>query len=181
MNMKFIGRCRSRLRQLRDERNMRSLATASGLSANALSMIERGKTHHRSARCKLQAMGFHHHLFGNRLKQQVIFTSGRNARVPFSRGGIGGAFSGGRAAMLTLEMAPERPHTMALAGYLSSAAPAGIFVEKEIFTLGPGDSLLFAAQLNRWRNPGGTVTNALIVLSGFSEDEQPHVMHWKKS
>jgi len=25
------------------------------------------------------------------------------------------------------------------------------------------------------------VTNALIVLSGFSEDEQPHVMHWKKS
>ena len=36
----------TRLRQLREERNMsmRSLATASSLSANALSMIERGKT-----------------------------------------------------------------------------------------------------------------------------------------
>jgi transcriptional regulator with XRE-family HTH domain len=36
----------ARLRELRDERNisMRSLATKSGLSANALSMIERGKT-----------------------------------------------------------------------------------------------------------------------------------------
>ena len=36
----------TRLRQLREDRNMsmRSLATASGLSANALSMIERGRT-----------------------------------------------------------------------------------------------------------------------------------------
>ena len=35
-----------RLRQLREEQNisMRGLATKSGLSANALSMIERGKT-----------------------------------------------------------------------------------------------------------------------------------------
>ena len=37
-----------RLRELREAHNisMRGLATASGLSANALSMIERGKTSH---------------------------------------------------------------------------------------------------------------------------------------
>jgi quercetin dioxygenase-like cupin family protein len=54
-------------------------------------------------------------------------------------------------------------------------------VEKQLFKLAAGDSLLFAAELNhRWRNPGNTVTNALIVLSGFLEGELPHSMHWKK-
>ena len=54
-------------------------------------------------------------------------------------------------------------------------------VEKSIYKLSPGDSLLFAAQLqHRWKNPGRIVTNALVVLSGFAEGERPHVMHWKK-
>jgi len=52
------------------------------------------------------------------------------------------------------------------------------FVEKDIYHLEPGDSLLFATKLrHRWRNPGSTVTNALIIISGFSEGEQPNVMH----
>ena len=55
-------------------------------------------------------------------------------------------------------------------------------VENEAYVLEPGDSLLFAAHLpHRWRNPGSKVTNALIILSGFLEDELPHAMHWKKS
>jgi quercetin dioxygenase-like cupin family protein len=53
-------------------------------------------------------------------------------------------------------------------------------VEGQRYELGPGDSLLFAARLNhRWRNPGATVTNALVVLSGFSEGERPNALHWK--
>ena len=51
-------------------------------------------------------------------------------------------------------------------------------IENEHFLLEPGDTLLFAAELrHRWRNPGRTVTNALIVLSGFREDERPSEFH----
>jgi quercetin dioxygenase-like cupin family protein len=87
--------------------------------------------------------------------------------------------------MLTLESgASSGPHTMVHSGHEFVFCLRGqleYHVEKDVFTLGSGDSLLFAAQLNhRWRNPGKNVANALIVLSGFSEDEQPHVMHWKK-
>jgi quercetin dioxygenase-like cupin family protein len=47
-------------------------------------------------------------------------------------------------------------------------------VEGEVFELETGDSLLFAAQLkHRWRNPGGVVTNALILISDFSEGDHP--------
>jgi transcriptional regulator with XRE-family HTH domain len=188
----------TRLRQLREERNMsmRSLATASGLSANALSMIERGKTSPSvSTLYKLaDAMGVPiTTFFGEQTsKQQVIFLRAQERpRVPFARGvweGLGGEQFSGRVEpfMLTLENgASSGPHLMAHSGHEFVICLRGqleYYVEKEIFNLGPGDSLLFAAQLNhRWRNPGGTVANALIVLSGFSEDEQPHVMHWKKN
>ena len=188
----------TRLRQLREERklSMRGLAAASGLSANALSMIERGKTSPSvSTLYKLaDAMGIPiTAFFGEQTaRQQVIFIrSQERPRVPFSRGvweGLGGEQFSGRVEpfMLTLESGVSSgPHTMIHSGHEFVFCLRGqleYHVEKEIFTLEPGDSLLFAAQLNhRWRNPGKNVTNALIVLSGFSEDEQPHVMHWKKS
>lgn len=186
-----------RLRQLREERgmSMRSLATASGLSANALSMIERGKTSPSvSTLYKLaDAMGVPiTSFFGEpTAKEDAIFISSQERpRVPFSRGvweGLGGEQFSGRVEpfMLTLESgASSGPHSMVHSGHEFVFVLRGqleYYVEKKVYTLGPGDSLLFAAQLNhRWRNPGKTVTNALIVLSGFSENEQPHVMHWKK-
>ncbi len=188
----------SRLRQLREERNMsmRSLATASGLSANALSMIERGKTSPSvSTLYKLaDALGVPvTTFFGTQpSKQQVIFTHAEERpRVPFARGvweGLGGEQFAGRVEpfMLTLESGVSSgPSSMAHSGHEFVFCLRGqleYLVERGIYLLGPGDSLLFAAHLNhRWRNPGNTVTNALIVLSGFLEEEQPHVMHWKKS
>lgn len=187
----------TRLRQLREERklSMRGLATASGLSANALSMIERGKTSPSvSTLYKLaNAMGVPiTTFFGDQAsKQQVIYIRAQERpRVPFLRGvweGLGGEQFSGRVEpfMLTLESgASSGPHTMIHSGHEFVFCLRGqleYHVEKKVYTLEPGDSLLFAAQLNhRWRNPGKNVTNALIVLSGFSEDEQPHVMHWKK-
>ena len=188
----------TRLRQLREERklSMRALATASGLSANALSMIERSKTSPSvSTLYKLaDAMGVPiTTFFGEQTtKQQVIYMRAQERpRVPFSRGvweGLGGEQFAGRVEpfMLTLESgASSGPHTIIHSGHEFVFCLRGQLeyqVEKEIYLLEAGDSLLFAAQLNhRWRNAGKTVTNALIVLSGFSEDEQPHVMHWKKS
>lgn len=186
-----------RLRQLREERklSMRTLATASGLSANALSMIERGKTSPSvSTLYKLaDAMGIPITAFfseTNVRKNVIYIRAQERTRVPFSRGvweGLGGEQFSGRVEpfMLTLESGVNSgPHTMAHSGHEFVFVLRGqleYHVEREIFSLEAGDSLLFAAKLNhRWRNPGKTVTNALIVLSGFSENEKPHVMHWKK-
>jgi quercetin dioxygenase-like cupin family protein len=52
-------------------------------------------------------------------------------------------------------------------------------VEGELFTLSPGDSLLFAARMNhRWRNPGDGLTKAIFVLSGFEAYERPGKFHY---
>ena len=186
-----------RLRTLREKRglSMRSLATASGLSANALSMIERGKTSPSvSTLYKLaDAMGIPITAFFTEqtIKKQVIFVRAQErVRVPFSRGvweGLGGEQFTGRVEpfMLTLESGVSSGlHSMSHSGHEFVFVLRGQLqyqVEKQFFDLDAGDSLLFAAQLkHQWRNPGKTVTSALIVLSGFSENEQPHVMHWRK-
>ena len=55
-------------------------------------------------------------------------------------------------------------------------------VENQVFMLEAGDSLLFAAQLkHRWRNPGGMVTNVLVVISDFAEGDQLVPMHLEKA
>ena len=187
----------TRLKELREQRNisMRSLATKSGLSANALSMIERGKTSPSvSTLYKLaDALGISiTAFFGTGSdKQQIIFLkSDERTRIPFARGvfeGLGGEKFVGRVEpfMLTLESgANSGLHTMTHTGHEFVFCLRGELeyaVEKSVYRLSPGDSLLFAAQLrHKWKNPGKTVTNALVVLSGFAEGEEPHAMHWKK-
>ena len=186
-----------RLRELRDERNisMRSLATKSGLSANALSMIERGKTSPSvSTLYKLaDALGVPiTSFFGPQTEKinAVFIKADERRRIPFTRGvweGLGGEQFSGRVEpfVLTLESGVSSgPHTMAHSGHEFVFCLRGhleYLVEKQVFLLEPGDSLLFAAHLNhRWRNHSNVVTTALIVLSGFSEGEQPQVMHWQK-
>lgn len=186
-----------RLRELREARNisMRGLATASGLSANALSMIERGKTSPSvSTLYKLaDALGISITAFfgAEAEKRQVVFIkSNVRPRMSFSRGvfeGLGGEQFMGRVEpfMLTLENgAASGPSPIVHSGHEFVFCLRGSLeyhVEKEVFLLEPGDSLLFASKLShRWRNPGHAVTNALIIISGFAEGEQPHVMHWKK-
>jgi quercetin dioxygenase-like cupin family protein len=88
--------------------------------------------------------------------------------------------------MLTLESsASSGPHAMTHTGHEFVFCLRGELdyqVAKEIFHLSGGDSLRFAAHLkHKWKNPGRTVTNALIVISDFAEGEQPNAMHWKKS
>lgn len=187
----------TRLKELREQRNisMRSLATKSGLSANALSMIERGKTSPSvSTLYKLaDALGISITAFfgtGADKKQVIFLKSDERTRIPFARGvfeGLGGERFVGRVEpfMLTLESgASSGLHTMTHTGHEFVFCLRGELeyaVEKNIYRMSPGDSLLFAAQLrHKWKNPGKTVTNALVVLSGFAEGEEPHAMHWKK-
>jgi len=187
----------ARLRELREARSisMRGLATKSGLSANALSMIERGKTSPSvSTLYKLaDALGVSiTEFFGPPAEKTnaILVKADQRTRVPFARGvweGLGGEKFEGRVEpfVLTLESgASSGPHTMIHSGHEFVFCLRGqleYLVEKHVYQLEAGDSLLFAAQLtHRWRNPGNTVTNALIILSGYSEGEQPHAMHWKK-
>ena len=185
------------LRELREARNisMRTLATKSGLSANALSMIERGKTSPSvSTLYKLaDALGVSiTAFFGNQTdKKQIIFLkSDERTRISFTRGvfeALGGEQFAGHVEpfMLTLESgAASGPHSMAHTGHEFVFCLRGkleYYVDRQIFQLEAGDSLLFASKLqHKWKNPSNTVTNALIIISGFDEGEQPHAMHWKK-
>ena len=187
----------ARLKELREARNvsMRALAMKSGLSANALSMIERGKTSPSvSTLYKLaDALGVSVTAFfgAQSEKQQVIFLkSDERTRIPFARGifeGLGGEKFVGRVEpfVLTLESGSNSgPHTMAHTGHEFVFCLRGEIeytVERNVYQMSPGDSLLFAAQLkHKWKNPGRTVANTLVVLSGFAEGEEPHAMHWKK-
>ncbi|MFN8382101.1 MAG: helix-turn-helix domain-containing protein [Anaerolineales bacterium] len=187
----------SRLRELRESRgiSMRTLGTKSGLSANALSMIERGKTSPSvSTLYKLaDALGVSITAFFDKEteKKQVVFLkSDERTRMSFTRGvfeALGGEQFVGRVEpfMLTLESgAASGPHGIVHSGHEFVFCLRGqldYYVEKESFHLEAGDSLLFATKLShRWRNPSTNVTNALIIISGFAEGEQPHAMHWKK-
>ena len=172
--------------------SMRALGRMSGLSANALSMIERGRTSpsvstlHKLA----NAMGIPITAFFREDPKQrdVVFCkAGERTRVPFMRGlweGLGGESFSGRVQpfMLTLESGGSSgPFGMVHSGHefvLCMRGQLGYEIENDHFVLEPGDSLLFAADLrHRWRNSGKMVTTALILLSGFSEDEQPGEYH----
>ena len=186
-----------RLRELREARNisMRALAARSGLSANALSVIERGRASPSiSTMYKLaDALGVSITSFfaSDQERKQVVFLKGdERTRVSFTRGifeGLGGEQFVGRVEpfMLTLEnSANSGPRSMAHTGHEFVFCLRGELeyqVERQVFRLEAGDSLLFAAQLkHKWRNPGKVVASALILISGFAEGEELHAMHWKK-
>jgi transcriptional regulator with XRE-family HTH domain len=184
------------LRELREARNisMRALATKSGLSANALSMIERGKTSPSvSTLYKLaEALGVSITAFfgTERKKSQVVFfKADERIHMSFTRGifeGLGGSQFSGRIEpfMLTLESgASSGTHNIVHTGNEFVFCLRGkleYFVDKKYFQMEAGDSLLFASKLqHKWKNPGNTVTTALIIVSCFEEGEEPHAMHWK--
>lgn len=186
-----------RLRELREARNisMRTLATRSGLSANALSMIERGRASPSvSTLYKLSdALGISiTSFFGSdaERKQVVFLKSDERSRMAFTRGvfeGLGGEQFMGRVEpfMLTLEnSANSGPRTITHSGHEFVFCLRGELeyqVERQLYHLAAGDSLLFAAHLkHKWRNPGRNVATAIIIISGFEEGEELHAMHWKK-
>lgn len=186
-----------RLRELREARNisMRTLATRSGLSANALSMIERGRASPSvSTLYKLSdALGISiTSFFGSdaERKQVVFLKSDERTRVSFTRGtfeGLGGEQFVGRVEpfMLTLEnSANSGPRTITHSGHEFVFCLRGELeyqVERQLYHLEAGDSLLFAAHLkHKWRNPGRNVATAIIIISGFEEGDELHAMHWKK-
>lgn len=183
-----------RLRLLRDERgiSMRALARRSGLSANALSMIERGLTspsvstlNKLSNALEVPITAFFRQ---EPMREQIVFRkASERTRVPFMRGlieGLGGELFTGRveAFLLTLESGGSSgPNGMMHTGHELVFCLRGTIeyeVENQRYSMEPGDSLIFAAQMNhRWRNTGNVVANAIIVISAFEDSERPGEYH----
>ena len=180
----------ARLRQLREARNvsMRTLATMSGLSANALSMIERGKTspsvstlYRIAGALAVPVTAF---FAPEEARKKVVFLKAdERARLPFLRGlweGLGGEQFTGKSMpfMLTLENgASSGQAQMVHSGHEFVFCLRGQLeyqVEGQHYLLEACDSLLFAPQLkHRWHNPGGMVANVLIIISDYSEVDRP--------
>ncbi|HPO57844.1 MAG TPA: cupin domain-containing protein [Anaerolineaceae bacterium] len=183
-----------RLRVLRGERgvSMRALARESGLSANALSMIERGLTSPSvSTLSKLaNALGVPITAFFREepVRSRIVFSkAGDRNELTFMRGrweGLGGERFEGRvdAFLITLEGgANSGPHGMLHTGHELIYCLQGKIeyeVDGERFLLEPGDSLLFAARLmHRWRNLESGQSKGIVVISGFDESETPSSFH----
>ena len=172
--------------------SMRALARASGLSTNALSMIERARTSPSVSTLYKIADALEVPITAffriESPRQEVVFRkSNERSRIPFPRGlweGLGGEnFVGGMEPfLLSLESgASSGPFGMLHTGHEFVICLSGQLeyqVEDQNYLLEPGDSLLLAAQLkHRWRNPGKSVTKAVIVLVCFDEGERPSEFH----
>jgi len=183
-----------RLRELREERDLsiRALGRLSGLSANALSVIERGKSspsvstlYKVADALEIPVTAFFQ---SEHSRHDIVPIKGsQRNRIPFHRGlweGLGGEKFTGRVEpfMLTLEAgATSGRFPMDHSGHEFVFCLRGQLeytVEGETYHLEAGDSLLFSADLeHEWRNPGENVTNVLFVLSCFHEEERPSEYH----
>jgi transcriptional regulator with XRE-family HTH domain len=184
----------SRLRELRLERgkSMRALARTSGLSTNALSMIERGRTSPSVSTLYKIADALEVPITAFfRLeppRQDIVFRkSTERTRVNLNNGmweGLGGELFVGHVEpfMITLNSgATSGPFGMLHSGHEFVLCLSGNIqyeVEGYFYNLNPGDSLLFAAQLrHRWKNSGQEIASAVIVLAGFEPGERPSEFH----
>ena len=188
------GEVAKRLRELREERriSLRELGRLSGMSVNALSMIERGLTSPSVSTLYrlVEALGVPITAIfrAEPLREEIVFTpvAERN-QVPFPLGlweGLGGESFIGRMQpfMLTLDIGADSGHQVIVhTGHEFVLCLQGLLeytVEDRKYILGPWDSLLFAARLHHsWRNPANSVTKVIIVLSGFEEFESPAGFH----
>ena len=183
-----------RLRMLREERDvsMRELARRSGLSANALSMIERSLTSPSVSTLTKLSLALEVPITAffrsEPARQPIVFRKAvERMRVPLLHGlweGLGSESFSGRmeAFSLTLEAGSQSgPHGLIHTGHEFTFCLRGSIeyeVDSQKFVLEAGDSLIFAANLmHRWRNPGNTVATMVIVISGFEDEERPSEFH----
>jgi transcriptional regulator with XRE-family HTH domain len=183
-----------RLRQLRLERgkSLRALARASGLSTNALSMIERSKTSPSISTLYKIADALEVPITAffrlEPTRQTIVFRkSSERKRVKIPQGiweGLGGESFSGRLEpfLITIESGGgSGPYGMLHSGNEFVLCLEGLLeyeLEGEQYLLEAGDSLIFAAQMrHRWMNPGKTTVTAVIVLGGFEEGERPSEFH----
>ena len=187
-----------RLKRLREERGLsiRGLGRLSGLSANALSVIERGMSspsvstlYKISTALEIPVTAF----FEEEAVQRdvVLVKSNERKRIPLHRGlweGLGGEQFEGTVEpfMVTLEAGTSSGRfPMAHSGHEFVFCLRGELeyeVDGNKYHMESGDALVFSATLeHKWHNPGNNVTNALIILCGFHDGESPSKYHMASS
>ncbi len=183
-----------RLKSLREERGLsiRALGRLSGLSANALSVIERGMSspsvstlYKIAVALEIPVTAFFEEVPPK--KDVVLVKSSERNRIPLFRGlweGLGGEHFEGSVEpfMITLEAGSSSGRfAMTHSGHEFVFCLRGELayeVADDTYPLEAGDALLFSADLDhKWHNPGSTVANALIILCGFHPGESPSKYH----
>ncbi|HMN12911.1 MAG TPA: helix-turn-helix domain-containing protein [Bellilinea sp.] len=177
----------NRLRVLREQRgiSMRTLAATSGLSANALSMIERGKTSPSvSTLSKLaRAMGINITAFfreETELEDIVVVRAGERRKGKFGDGQWecfgGDRFTGDTEAFIfTLEPGGVNgPLGMTHKGFelfVCLQNQVRLDIEGKQYTLSEGDSVMFEGKrIHRWSNPFSKTCKFQIFLSSFDRE-----------
>lgn len=184
----------SRLRALRQERDLsqRALAERSGLSANAISLIERDEISPSVATLQRLAAALG-------VKMSYFFDAETQARVLHVRAGqrpvirnAGLTIEGLGARLADQQMEPFlialAPHAEMGAGQVGHGGHEFVCclagrVEYEIdnvmYRLEAGDVLLFEADLpHRWGNPGDEDARLLLVLQAASGTQEPARRHF---
>lgn len=184
----------SRLRQLRQERDMsmRALARASGLSTNALSMIERSLTSPSVSTLYKLADALQVPITAFfRLeppKQPIVYRKLKERKAfRISTGiwqGLGGDSYTGHLEPLLVTIdggGSSGDSGMIHTGHefvLCMSGKLEYEIDGQKFLLEPGDSLIFFAQLrHRWVNPGDEAAAILMVLAGSEQGESPSEFH----
>lgn len=183
-----------RLQALRLMRGLsqRALAEKSGLNFNTLSLIENGKTspnvstvQQLAAALDVPVTAFFE-VDGER--PQVIFQkSGQRPKTDLPQGifeDLGGGLALGEATPLLMTLRPKTQsetdpivHTgqefvFCLEGEFD------FFVDSELYTLTPGDSLIFEAHIpHRWENSHDAAARALIIICPAEQDDRSVAQH----
>lgn len=187
-----VGR---RLRELRTERgiSIRALAEESGLNVNTLSLIENGKTSPSVSTLQQVAAALEVPINAffeiEIVPQMIVFQKARDRKAGvFTHGtladlGTGFTRSGLEPFVVTLEPSADSGDTpivhtglefvFCLEGCLSYE------VDEQVFTLEPGDSLLFEAHLPHcWHNAGDSPSRSLLLLCPTDERDHPDERHF---
>jgi transcriptional regulator with XRE-family HTH domain len=187
-----VGR---QLRELRTGRSLsiRTLAEVSGLNVNTLSLIENGKTSPSVSTLQqlAMAMGVPITAFFEAeppITRIVYQKAGQRRRAAFSHGTLedlaaGLTLPGGQLLLVTLEPGTDSgPTPIVHTGYEFVFCLEGCLtyaIQDQVYTLEPGDSLIFEAHLpHRWRNPCEVLMRSLLVLYPTDENDRPADRHF---
>ncbi len=184
----------SRLRALRQERDLsqRALAERSGLSPNAISLIERDEISPSVATLQrlAGALGVKMSYFFDETTQARVLHV-RSGQRPVIRAtglsieGLGARLAGQQMEPFLVVLAPRAEMGMGQVGHAGHEFVCCLAgrVQYEIdgisYLLAAGDVLLFEADLlHRWGNPGDEEARLLLVLQAAAGAQEPARRHF---